>query len=50
MFNYCFIRVSDYMLVFVVVFVSSFGRDSVGTVKAMFVPRSLIMCHFSLTF
>ena len=35
MFNYCFIiRVSDNMLVFVVVFVSRFGRCSVRNVVA----------------
>ena len=34
MFNYCFIRVSDYMLVFVLVFVSRFGIYSVRNVVA----------------
>ena len=32
MFNNCFIRVSDYMLLFVMVFVNRFGRYSVGNV------------------
>ena len=30
MFYYCFIRVSDYMLVFVIVFVSRFERGASG--------------------
>ena len=59
MYNYCFIRVSDYMLVFVMVFVSSFGRVVWGMmwpaiggyyVYVLWVCVSLILCRFSLTF
>ena len=35
-FNYCFIRVNDYMLIFVMVFVSSFGRCSVRNMMASY--------------
>ena len=58
MFNYCFIRVSDYVLVFVIVFASRFGRCSMRNVVAghrrllfrdyEFVSL-FIMCRFSLT-
>ena len=55
MFNYCFIRVSDNMLVFVMVFISRFGRCSVRNVVAGYTYRwilylgfvSLIMYHLS---
>ena len=45
-FNHCFIRVSDYMLVFVMVFVSKFGRCSVGNVVAGY---RLMLCHTNVS-
>ena len=36
MFNYCFVKVYDYMLVFVMIFVSRFGRYSVRNVVASY--------------
>ena len=59
MFNYCFITVNDYVLVYVMVTASRFGRCSVNSavagcggyyVGAMGLYVSLIMCHFSLAF
>ena len=37
MINYCFVRVSDYMFVFVMIFVSRFGGCSVRNAVAGFV-------------
>ena len=54
MFNYCF-RVSDYVLVFFMIFVSRFGRCSVRNVVTGYYVRGmgsrhLEMCRFSLSF
>ena len=51
MFNYCFIRVSDDMLVFVMVFVSRFGRCSARNVVAVYrriLCRGLALLFMSL--
>ena len=42
MFNYCFIRVSEYILVFVMVFASRFGKCSARNVVAGY---RLILCR-----
>ena len=56
--HYCFIRVNDYMLVYVMVFVSKFGRAYVRNVVAGyrlilcmgFAFVSFVLYRFSLTF
>ena len=54
MFGYCFIKVIDYMLVFVMIRVCMFGKYSmknmVGGLRWILYTVYLVMCRFPLGF